>query len=339
MWRPLCLPIHISSSQLSRQDFLRFFKVQIQELSTQLGIKRIVIWGLRSVFNDSYRFVQGGFYLTLKKLNFPTVWIDDSRENINKVGPGDLIFAANRSMQYLPIINGVKYCLHNPERRFIEILDNSDFVLLQVLIKERYANTEQKKSKVNSILEGAVNYDAAGNVLHQSWGAPLLAREFFPPKKLLYKKSEYFVGTIWENELGQGNSKIIPIYREELKKRGVNFLHVQGAPEVLNPLFVRHSAVGAAIVGNWQREMGYTPCRLFKAVSFGRLGLINSTNTFEAYPWAISNEDIPELMNQAFSLSENEAIELIHYQQSYVAKETYENKIKNILKVLISNQR
>ena len=312
--------------------------MQIQELNNELGIKRIVIWGLRSVFTDSYRFVQGGFYLTLNKLDVPTVWLDDTPSNVGEINQGDLIFAANRSMQYMPIISGVKYCLHNPERHFFETLDKKDFVLLQVLIKERFANNEQKKLGVNASLEGAANYDVGSNVLHQSWGAPLLAREFFPPKKLLYKKSEYFVGTIWENELGQGNSKVIPIYKAELQKRGVRFLHVQGAPEILNPLFVRHSAAGAAIVGNWQREAGYTPCRLFKAVSFGRLGLINSKNTSEAYPWAISNEDIPELMDYSFSLSDSKAIELIHHQQSCVAHETYENKIKNILKVLISNQ-
>ena len=313
-------------------------QVSIADLNRQLGVKRIVIWGLRSVYNDSYRFIQGGFYLTLKKLNIPTIWIDDAPENTNQIQIGDLIFAANRSMQYLPILAGVKYCLHNLERRFVESLDKKDCVLLQTLIKERYVSEAQKNSGANAILDGAANYDVSSNVLHQSWGAPLLPREFFAPKKLLYKKSEYFVGTIWENELGQGNSTVIPVYKNELQKRGIRFLHVQGAPELFNPLYVRHSAVGAAIVGNWQREMGYTPCRLFKAVSFGRLGLINSMNSFEAYPWAISNENIPELMDYALGLSVEKSMELIRYQQTCVAKESYENKILNVLKVLVSNQ-
>ena len=61
-------------------------------------------------------------------------------------------------------------------------------------------------------------------------------------------------------------------------------------------------------------------------------------NTFEAYPWAISNENIPELIDYALGLNPKESMELIRYQQSFVAKESYENKIQNIMKVLDSNQ-
>lgn len=312
--------------------------MQIEELNRALGIRRIVIWGLRSVYTDSYRFVQGGFYLTLKKLGIPTLWVDDSLASAQEILPGDLIFAANRAMQFLPVVQGVKYCLHNADSEFLEKFNKRNCVRLQVLTQERFASTEQKKLGVNPLLEGAANYDGAVNVLYQSWGAPLLASEFFKPMELEYKKSEYFVGTIWENELGQGNSKVIPHYQSELQKLGIQFLHVQGAPELINPLYVRHSAVGASIVGNWQREVGYTPCRLFKAVSFGRLGLINSHTISAAHSWAICDENIPQLIDYAMGLSPNQTAELVHYQQACVAKETYENKIANILQVLLANQ-
>ena len=310
----------------------------IQELNRQLGIKRIVIWGFKTVFTHSHRFIHGGFYSTLKKLDIPTVWIDDSFASAGGVQSGDLVFAMNEAMTYLPVIKGVKYCLHNAPRNFIDQLDKKDYVLLQVLIKERFDDPKNQVSEVNTLLEGAANYNEDGNILHQSWGAPLLAREFYRPKNLEYKKSEYFVGTIWDNEEGQGNSKVIPIYKAELQRFGVKFLHVQGAPEFTNPLYVRHSAVGASIVGNWQKEVGYAPCRLFKAVSFGRLGIINSSHISDPYPWAISNENIPDLLDSVFTMNPNKSIELIEHQQSFVKKETYENKIKNILKVLVLNQ-
>lgn len=310
----------------------------IQELNRALGVKRIVIWGLRTVFNDSYRFVQGGFYLTLQKLGIPVIWLDDSPPSVSELMPGDLIFAANRAIQYMPLMPQVKYCLHNPDSRYFEGLDKTQFMRLQVLTQERFASEKQKSEGVNPLLLGAANFEAKDNILYQSWGAPLLAGEFYKPMRLEYKKSEYFVGTIWENELGQGNSKVIPVYKAQLQKRGIQFLHVQGAPERINPMYVRHAAVGASIVGNWQREVGYTPCRLFKAVSFGRVGLINSTSMASAYPWAICNENIPELVDYALSLTPRQNEELVAYQQSFVAKETYESKIHNILQVLLANQ-
>lgn len=310
----------------------------IQELNRQLGIKRIVIWGFKTVFTHSHRFIHGGFYSTLKKLNVPTIWVDDSFVSAKEIYPGDLVFAMNEAMTYLPLVKAVKYCLHNAPRNFVDQLDKKDHVLLQVLIKERFDDPQNQVSEINEFLEGAANYNEDSNILHQSWGAPLLASEFFKPKNLKYKKSEYFVGTIWDNEEGQGNSKVIPLYKSELQKLGVTFLHVQGAPEFTNPLYVRHSAVGASIVGNWQREVGYTPCRLFKAVSFGRLGLINSSNISDPYPWAICNENIPELLEGVFMMNPNKSLELIEHQQSCVKKETYENKIRNVLKILISNK-
>ena len=310
----------------------------IKDLSRSLKIQRIVVWGLRTVFNHSHHFIHGGFYLTLKKLGAPVIWVDDTPENIKVIEPGDFVIAVNVFMKYLPVVKGAKYCLHNANDEFLGALGPDDCVRLQVFNKGSIPTEEQKRQGVNPLLSGVAFYDSSINTLYQSWGAPLLAKEFYKPMRLEYKKSEYFVGTIWDNELGQGNSKIIPIYQNALKIYGVRFMHVQGAPELINPLYVRHAAVGASIVGNWQREIGYAPCRLFKAVSFGRPGLINADAISLAYPWAICNENIPELIDYSFGLNAKQAEELVRYQQSFVTQETYEKKIGNMLQVLLFNQ-
>jgi hypothetical protein len=312
--------------------------LSIQELSQALQIRRIVVWGLHTVFNHSHHFIHGGFYLTLKKLGVSVIWVDDAPENIKVIMPGDFVIAVNVFMKYLPVVKGAKYCLHNANDEFLGALEPDDCVRLQVFNKGSIPTEEQKKQGVNPLFSGVAYYDSGINTLYQSWGAPLLAKEFYKPMRLEYRKSEYFVGTIWDNELGQGNSKVIPVYQNALQKFGVRFIHVQGAPELINPLYVRHAAVGASIVGNWQREIGYAPCRLFKAVSFGRPGLINADAISLAYPWAICNENIPELIDYSFGLNANQTEELVHYQQSFVAQETYEKKIGNMLHVLLFNQ-
>jgi hypothetical protein len=312
--------------------------LSIQQLSQAMQIRRIVVWGLRTVFNHSHHFIHGGFYLTLKKLGAPVIWLDDNPENAKELMPGDFVIAVNVFMKYLPVIQGVKYCLHNANEDFVDLLGPDDCVRLQVFNKGSIPTQEQKMKGVNPLLNGVAYYDPAINTLYQSWGAPLLAKEFYKPMRLEYKKSEYFVGTIWDNELGQGNSQVIPIYKSALQKFGVRFLHVQGAPELINPLYVRHAAVGASIVGNWQREIGYAPCRLFKAISFGRAGLINADAISLAYPWAICNENIPELIDYSFGLNTSQTEELVRYQQLFVAQETYEQKIGNMLQVLLFNQ-
>lgn len=310
--------------------------MNVIENNRALGIRRIVIWGLKTSYDDTYRFIHLGFFSTLKKLGVPVIWVDDILSNQPSIGEGDLIISSNRSMQFMPISPKIKYCLHNPEQKYRDQLNLDQYVLLQVMTNERFIEKKTLNTEVNFRLRGLASYDSKCNVLHQSWGTPLLESEFYKPIDFPLKKSEYFVGTIWDNDLGQGNEKIIPIYKSALKREGINFYHVKGAPEALNPTYIRHSAIGTSIVGNWQRENGYTPCRLFKSVSYGRLGSINSILTKNQYPWVVANENIDELVDHILSKSRKEIIELISFQQEHLSEETYDCKIQNIQTVLLS---
>ena len=310
--------------------------MKISELNNELNIKRIIIWGLRTSYNDTLHFIQRGFFVTLKKLDIPVIWVNDEDKNRNLIKDNDLIIATNRAMKWLPNHPKAKYCLHNPERSFVEQLKIEQYILLQVLTFDRFLELAQCDNNINQRFYGVASYDHIGKVLHQSWGTPYLESEFMAPTYFPYKKSEYFVGTIWNNELNHGNTDIISSYRKVLNRLGCNFLHVKGAPEFMNPTFIRHSAIGSSIVGNWQRINGYTPCRLFKAVSFGQLGSINSESSKVQYPWVISNENIGLLANDVLSYSEKSIKELIRFQQLEVANETYECKIKNIQVALLS---
>ncbi len=310
--------------------------MNVIENNRALGIRRVVIWGLKTSYDDTYRFIHLGFFSTLKKLSVPVIWVDDVISSQLAVGEGDLIISSNRSMQFMPIRSEIKYCLHNPEQKYRDQLGLDQYVLLQVMTNERFLEKNKLNAEINSRLRGVASYDLDCNVLHQSWGTPLLEREFYKPIDFPIKKSEYFIGTIWDNELGQGNQKVIPIYKSALKREGINFYHVKGAPEALNPTYVRHSAIGASIVGNWQRENGYTPCRLFKAISYGRLGSINSILTKNQYPWVVANENVDELVDNILRMSKKEIIELISFQQEQLREETYDCKIQNIQTALLS---
>ena len=107
----------------------------IEDLSRSLKIQRIVVWGLRTVFNHSHHFIHGGFYLTLKKLGSPVIWVDDAPENIKVIMPGDFVIAVNVFMKYLPVVKGAKYCLHNANDAFLDAFGQNDYVRLQVFLQ------------------------------------------------------------------------------------------------------------------------------------------------------------------------------------------------------------
>lgn len=309
------------------------------QLANQLGelsIQRVVIWGLRTIFNDTFYFIHKGLYETLKKLSIPVLWVDDKKSNADLLREGDLVYAVDRAYQHLPIRLDVKYCLHNIGGEFVDRLDGAQFVTLQVLTVDRFDEGLQNFRPLDSLLRGAASYDPLGNVLYQSWGTPILAQDFMAPINFPLKKSEYFVGTIWDNDLGQGNIRVIAEYEKLLLEHKIQFKCVKGAPEFINPIYVRHSAIGASIVGDWQREHGYTPCRLFKAVSYGRIGAINSDNSKIQYPWILANENIEGLIEEILEMSDSKTKELIRFQQKALEQETYEAKIANVCTVLAS---
>jgi len=301
-----------------------------------LNVGRVVLWGLRTTFNDTFYFIHKGLYETLNKLDIPVLWVDDAHSNIDLLRKGDLVYAVDRAAQFLPAHPDVKYCLHNISEQFIAKLDPAHYLAIQVLTIDRFREGGENERPLDSLLQGAASYDPVGNVLYQSWGTPILARDFMEPINFPLKKSEYFVGTIWDNALGQGNIRVIAEYTKLLVRHKIQFKCVKGAPEFFNSIYVRHSAVGASIVGDWQREHGYTPCRLFKAVSYGRIGAINSANSKAQYPWAIANENIGELIEEILSMSDSDAKELIYFQQKALAQETYEAKISNVCSILAS---
>ena len=70
--------------------------MKISELNNELNIKRIIIWGLRTSYNDTLHFIQRGFFVTLKKLDIPVIWVNDEDKNRNLIKDNDLIIATNR---------------------------------------------------------------------------------------------------------------------------------------------------------------------------------------------------------------------------------------------------
>ena len=308
--------------------------MQLASRLKEIAIHRVVLWGLRTTFNDTFYFIHKGLFETLKKLNIPVLWVDDKEANIDCLRNGDLVYAVDRAAQFLPIRSDVKYCLHNISEQFIQNLDPDQYLAIQVLTLDRFDEGLEQTRPLDANLQGAATYDPIGNVLYQSWGTPVLARDFMSPINFPLKKSEYFVGTIWDNALGQGNTRVIAEYERLLHQHQIQFKCVKGAPEFFNPIYVRHSAIGASIVGDWQREHGYTPCRLFKAVSYGRVGAINSNNSKIQYPWTIANENIGELIEEILQRGDRDTKELIRFQQKALEQETYEAKIANVCAVL-----
>ncbi len=296
------------------------------------GVKRFVIWGLTKPIHSHF-YIHNGFYSTLRKLGIPVIWLENEKLNNSKLKKDDFLIAVDVCINNLDLSDSYYYCFHNVSDSEKKNIKRNRYVNLQVLTNDAYPRFSCITNSLN--LEGVSYFTEANSTLYQSWGTPYLSKEFLTPKYVTYKKYDFFVGSIWNNKFNQGNLTIIKQYKETLKNFGIDFVSIKGCSEFFNRIYVRNSAVAASIVGEWQRDNGYTPCRIFKAIAYGRLGIINSRLAINQYPWFFGNQSIDSLLETVLSMDKLKYFELVKYQQSFLEKETYECKLSNILKALI----
>ena len=143
------------------------------------------------------------------------------------------------------------------------------------------------------------------------------------------------MGAIWNNALGQGNAAEIEELRGALQKRSLRFVHLKLVPDWVNLTAIRHSRVAPAIAGRWQVENNYLPCRMFKNISYGQLGISNVPKFAELYQNChVPGKTIGELIDNAMSLSERDRLDLTAAQQQVTRRHTYVQKIRNIFRAL-----
>lgn len=98
---------------------------------------------------------------------------------------------------------------------------------------------------------------------------------------------------------------------------------------------VNKSAIGSAVVGNWQKENGYIPCRLFKNIASGAIPISNAK--FEhlfGESEGIFDSNPNTMIEKALSLSKSSRMKMSCDAQNTILPYVYTASIKRILMFL-----
>lgn len=283
---------------------------------------KFVIWGLRTQ-KDTYRYIHSHFYTTLKKLNTKVIWIDDEEKYNNIIEKNDLVISVGIAGNNLPIKKDVYYCLHNFDNNIYDKIKPSHNIRLQVYTNDA-EDSEEKWDAVTF-------FDKKTRTLYQPWGTNLLPWEFKKPVFNSKSPFVFWIGSVWNNELNQGNIKEIKMFKNILSKGKLKFIHLQNIPDFLNIFFIRMSRLAPAIAGKWQIDNNYLPCRMFKNISYGQLGISNIKKfnyLFKGY--SLKGNNIEELIENSLQLNQDKYKKMVLGQQEIVKKHTYLNKLINI---------
>jgi hypothetical protein len=262
---------------------------------------RFVIWGLRNT-RHSHRYIHKGFYETLKSLNAEVLWLDDHANFRGLIQNGDFVIASGVASDFLPLNRKSHYALHNVDNPIFQQAENK--INLQVFTKD--SNGEKLDETISL-------WNEKEKTLYQPWGLPEPRSSWLAPKDFKSKK-ENWIGAIWDNDLHQGNRKQIEEYVTALKIHGIRFKRLGGTRSISKEGLssrssfdkVNQSRVGAAIVGNWQKENGYIPCRAFKNIAAGAIPISNADMTHVFGGDYIHIPDVKELVEVSLEIDSNQ---------------------------------
>lgn len=189
-------------------------------------------------------------------------------------------------------------------------------------------------------------YNPTGDTLHSVWATDLLPDEIDIEEAIRTfdnkKKAVVFIGTLNNcNRFGNYN-QIMPFVKEAQKDE---YEWIHHTTPFSNPIdnntqisLISSCQLAPAIMGTWQQNVGYIPCRIFKNISYGCIGITNSKYVADIIKNdCVYHQDSIELYKKTkeFLQQPNNIIKDILRRQMTNVKmnHTYMNRVDDILKV------
>lgn len=294
-------------------------------------MKKVVIWGYKP-HTHTHSYIHWSFFDAFKDLGYDTYWFDDTDDTTNFNFDNCLFLTSSEQNQKIPLRKDCKYILHNVDVNRFANLDN---LYLQVYTHDVLQRDVEK-------IEEGVYYQKNSTTLYQPWATNLLPHQINVDDARNNPNNKYclWVGTYDESSQFQNGSELRPFF-EECKKNGIELKIVNPWSNPIsfedNKQLVKMSFLSPSLQGPWQIEKGYIPCRIFKNISYGHLGITNSEMVNKVFEDRLLYDVDPISLFYKCLEKKNDVnhIEYIKDLMMFVKQHhTYINRIKNILHFL-----
>lgn len=244
-------------------------------------VKQVVIWG-HKLHSHTHSYIHWGFYRAFKHLGYQTYWLD-ARDNVSAYNFDNTLFITEGQVdRAIPINNSSYYIIHNckPDK-YRHLLANGHAIILQVYTHDCLDRKETAFSQ-------CFHYDLNQPIIYMPWATDLLPHEIDAVKEKLKtgitkNNLASFVGSMSTGIYGNKNQ--IQAFSRAVQEHGITFKHggVNSRSMEDNIRIVQEALLAPALQGSWQCEKGYIPCRIFKNISYGAIGITNSKTVYELF--------------------------------------------------------
>ena len=310
-----------------------------------IEIDRVIIWG-HKLHTHTHSYIHYGFYKAFEHLGYPVYWFDDNDFPKDFDYSKALFIVANAVDLNVPLRDDSYYIFHHcwckehrcAEEKYAALIEKNRAISIKCFW-EPYLEEDPDWIEVDTYIYKSLKYKE----LVFPWATDLLPYEIemekgkLPLQNLINRV--IFIGTIGDGGLG-ANAEQLNQFMNAAKTSGLKvLLSTPWSSPVSNEEqkeMIQKSLLAPAIQGKWQCDVGYIPCRIFKSISYGKLGITNSKFVAKLFDNEIVfNEDKRQLFFDSLQelkiISLDKQLRLMDFVKS---KHTYINRIELILNFL-----
>ena len=304
------------------------------------NIKKVIIWG-HKLYSHTHGFIHTSFFKTFKHLGYHTYWFDNN-DTLDSFDFSDSLFLTEGQVDSkIPLRNDCYYILHNvqEEKYRNSGVDKDKVLIIQVFTKDCLKRNELE-------LEKCIHYtkstsDTSYSILYFPWATDLLPHEINENIKdydnVNVSQKIYFVGS--------AIAKTNEVISTFCKNNNLEFVQQGGfdnnnVDTKTNQKYISESIIAPSIQGDtWQVNVGYIPCRIFKNISYGKMGITNNETVYELFEKKIIyHPDMYQCLELGLKFENNNSkykkekvVELMNFVKE---KHTYINRVNLIMKYL-----
>ena len=330
-----------------------------------MSFKQVIIWGF-PLHTHTHSYIHGGWFKGFKSLGYNTHWFDDNNIPRDFDFNDTLFITEGYADGKIPINTSSIYFVHvciNPEKYLGKVKRLIDIRYLVDGIKDvnyHYVLNKNTCQKISDATFYEKLYDNGGiskyhtnpikmeyECIYTCWATDLLPEEIkeefidLPKENCIY----------WCGSYNANNNPELRKFVNEAEKNGIRTLFNNPWQKPLSYEAVKELTMRSILspdircsgdpnkirqgeTGTCHKSIGYIPCRILKAISYGLLGITNSKHVYELLDKkVIYNDDESQLFYVAIKEVNNK--ELIKEQMRIVReKHTYINRINDLLNVL-----
>jgi len=310
-------------------SFLQISSLQSFDKSI-LPFNKVILWG-HKLHSHTHSYIHWGYQRAFKHLGYPTYWFDDSDAKKLKEFDfsGALFITEGQVDKKIPLREDAFYILHNcTSRKYDHLKRKKQAIIMQVYTHDCIGRPLKK-------MDDFILYNVAQQIIYMPWATDLLPHEIEAMKSKVRLRSKtkeiYFIGTIGSSYFG--NMPQISKFKHAARQKGFIFKNTKNVSMEENITLVQKSYMAPALQGAWQVRKGYIPCRIFKNISYGQMGITNSKTVNDLFGGKLvyhPNTDV--LFKMAHEKLQNMDIQELYDLMDLVKdKHTYLNRIESLL--------